>query len=225
MPLVECRGRAASQREERDMKSWRGLLSVVVLVCAPASVSAQTAWDSPLLLPPRDAGGLGAYLVDMTAGGIGLMATWRSTEWNFGVRGGISEGAVGNELAVFGGVDFAGPLVVATTDFPVDVDWVVGAGAGLNDGMRISFPGGLTASYSVQAETARFTPFITPRIVLDGFLGGERRPRPRSVDLSFATDIGLDLRLTGIEGPFANTTVRFAASLFDRSAIGIGIVF
>jgi hypothetical protein len=208
------------------MKWCRGMLvGVVVALCVPASSSAQTAWDSPMLLPPRDAGGLGAYLMEMSGGGIGLMGMWRSSEWNFGVRGGISEGAVGNELAVFGGVDFAGPLVMATSDFPVDVDWVAGAGAGLNDGMRVSFPAGLTASYSIQTETARFTPFLTPRIVLDGYLGGERRPRNRSIDLDFAMDLGLDLRFTGIEGPFANTTVRFAASIGDRSAIGIGIIF
>lgn len=203
---------------------WLLLLAVAVLVLRQP-VQAQTAWDSPLLLPPQDAGGVGAYLVDMAAGGIGLMGTWRSNEWNFGIRAGISEGAVGNELAVFGGVDFSGPISTATPDFPIYVDWVVGAGAGLNDGMRVSFPAGLSAAYSIQAETARFTPFITPRIVLDGFLGGERRPRDRSVDLSFAVDLGLDLRLTGIEGPFSESTIRFAASVGDRSAIGIGLVF
>jgi hypothetical protein len=201
------------------------LLALAVLLVLPASARAQTAWDSPMLVPPQDAGGFGAYLVDMSAGGLGVMGTWRPQAWNFGVRAGISEGAVGNELAVFGGVDFSGPISTATADFPVDVDWVVGAGAGLNDGMRISFPAGLSASYSIQAETARFTPFLTPRIVLDGFLGGERRPRRRSVDLDFAMDMGLDLRLTGVEGPFANTTIRFAASVFDRSAIAIGLIF
>jgi hypothetical protein len=202
-----------------------GLLSLLLLVLIPSGLRAQTAWDSPLLLPPRPADELGVYLVDMAAGGIGLLGTWRSPVWNFGVRAGISEGAAGDELAVFGGVDFMGPINTATADLPIDVDWVAGAGLGLNDGMRVSLPAGLTGSYSVQAETARFTPFLTPRIILDAFLGGERRPRDRSIDLAFALDLGLDLRLTGIEGPFAGSTIRFAASVGDRSAIGIGLAF
>ncbi|CAN5721514.1 hypothetical protein BH23GEM9_BH23GEM9_12730 [soil metagenome] len=195
------------------------------LTLMPCMAQSQTAWDSPLLLPPRPADGIGIYLVDMSGGGIGLMGTWRSPVWNFGVRAGMSEGGAGDELAVFGGVDFMGPVTTATADLPVDVDWIVGAGMGINDGARISFPAGLTASHSVQTEGARFTPFITPRIVLDGFIGGERRERSRTVDLGFALDIGLDLRLTGIEGPFAGSTIRFAASVGDRSAIGIGLAF
>jgi hypothetical protein len=35
----------------------------------------------------------------------------------------------------------------------------------------------------------------------------------------------MDLRLDGIEGPFANSTVHFALAVGDRAAIGVSLVF
>jgi hypothetical protein len=206
------------------MKCWAGLVAAVVLL-TPAGAHGQTAWDSPLLLPPRPAPGFGIFLTDMHNGGIGLLGTWRSPVWNFGVRGGISEGAGGSDLAIFGGVDYTGPLHVATEDVPVDVDWVFGAGLGLNDGARISVPVGITAAHSIQTETARFTPFLTPRIVLDAFFASENSERGSDLGLSFAVDLGLDLRLAATGGPLDDMTIRIGVSLGDRTAIGLGLVF
>jgi hypothetical protein len=210
------------------MRSGRSCLIVLLAAVAmlvPGSVSGQTAWDSPMLLPARPVDGLGIFLTDMHEGGIGVLGTWRSPVWNYGLRVGISEGSGGSDLAVFGGVDYMGPVNTATQDVPVDVDWVAGVGIGINDGARLSFPLGLTAAYSFQAESARFTPYLTPRIILDGFFGSENRPGRDGLGLGFAVDVGLDMRLTGVEGPFADTTIRFGASMGDRRAIGLGVVF
>jgi hypothetical protein len=203
------------------------LLALAALLAASAlPLKAQTAWDSPLLLPPRAPDGLGIFLTDMHAGGIGLLATWQSPAWNYGLRAGVSEGPGGSDLAVFGGIDYSGIVNRATADFPVDIDWVFGAGIGISDGARVSFPLGLSAGHSFQGDGARFTPFLTPRVVLDAYFGRERGDgRSEGAELAFATDLGLDLTMAAGGGPFAGTTIRFAVTLGNRTALGVGVVF
>jgi hypothetical protein len=200
------------------------LCTTVLLAAAlvlPAGASAQTAWDSPLLLPPRPQPGLGIYLADMHAGGLGVLGAWRSSTWNYGLRFGLSEGSGDEDVAVFGGVDYTGLINTATSDFPLDVDWMFGAGAGISDGVLFSVPLGLTLGVSFQGEDARFVPFMTPRVVLDAFFGND--VRGSGLDLDFAVDVGLDLRL--MRGPLAGKSIRFAASLGDRDALAAGVVF
>jgi hypothetical protein len=201
------------------------LCTTVLLAAAlllPAGASAQTAWDSPLLLPPRPQPGLGIYLADMHAGGLGVLGAWRSSTWNYGLRFGLSEGSGDEDVAVFGGVDYTGLINTATSDFPLDVDWLFGAGAGISDGVRFSVPLGLTLGVSFQGEDARFVPFMTPRVVLDAFFGND--VRGSDLDLDLAVDVGLDLRLMR-GGPMAGKSIRFAASLGDRDALAVGVVF
>ena len=202
------------------MKKGMGAVLVALALAAPQAVSAQTAWDSPLLLPPRAVDGFGIYLTDMHRGGVGVLGTWRSPSWNYGLRFGLSDGARNQDLALFGGGDYAGAINVATSDFPIDVDWVLGVGASISDDVLVSAPVGLSAGYSFQAEGARFTPFITPRVVLDAWFGGEE-----DLDLDVAADLGLDLTFTSAGGPLSGSTIRFAVSVGDRSAIGLGLVF
>jgi hypothetical protein len=200
--------------------------ALCALLLLPGQGRAQTAWDSPLLLPPRAADGLGIFLTDMHAGGIGIMGTWQVPGWNYGVRAGISEGPAGNDLAVFGGVDYSGVVNRATADFPVDVDWVFGAGLALSDGARVSFPLGLSAGYGFQTESARFTPFLTPRVVLDTYFGRQEGDGPNhGAGLGIAVDLGLDLTLPQDGGPFGGTTVRFGLSVGDRVGVGVGVIF
>lgn len=201
----------------------QGIVAVLVALAlgAPTAASAQTAWDSPLLLPPRAVDGFGIYLTDMHGGGVGVLGTWRSPAWNYGLRFGVSDGAGDQDIAVFGGVDYAGAINVATSDFPIDVDWVLGVGAGISDDVRLSAPLGLSAGYSFQGEGARFTPFITPRVVLDAWFGNE----DDDLDLDVAADFGLDLTFTSAGGPLAGSTIRFAVTAGDRNAIGLGLVF
>jgi hypothetical protein len=200
-----------------------GCAVVVLCLCLlPGRVSAQTAWDSPLLLPPRPPDGLGLYLTDMHGGGIGFMGTWHSPVWNYGVRLGIADGRGDDDVAIFGGVDYSGPVNRATEEFPVDIDWVFGAGLGINDGVRISLPVGLTAGHVFRGEGAVFTPYVTPRVVLDAFFGGDRERSDMA--LVAAVDLGLDLQLA-TTGAFSGTTIRFGATLGRRNAIALGVVF
>lgn len=201
----------------------RFCLSILIAagMSLPSALSAQTAWDAPLLLPPRPQPGLGIFLADMEAGGLGILGTWRSSTYNYGLRFGISEGSGDEDLAVFGGVDYLGTINTASSDFPLDVDWVFGAGASISDGVRLAAPLGLTVGHSFQSEDARFIPYLTPRVILDAFFGNG----DSELDLGFAVDIGLDVRLMSSGGPLAGRSIRFGASLGDRDALALGLVF
>jgi hypothetical protein len=203
------------------MKRIHSSAAVMIALLIPCGASAQTAWDSPLLLPPRPQPGLGIYLADMEGGGLGVLGTWRSTTWNYGLRFGLSESSGDEDVSVFGGVDYSGMINSASTDFPLDVDWVFGIGAGIGDGVRVSAPLGITLGYSFQGEGARFVPYLTPRVILDALFGGNSDDE---LDLGIAVDLGLDVRLLG-GGAFAGKSIRFGASLGDRDALALGIVF
>ena len=191
-----------------------GVAALVVLGAAPAA--AQVGWESPLLTPPRNDLGVGVYLMETYAGGVGVMAHWRGAPApaGFGIRGGIAEGRRDDGIAVFGGLDLAGTLTRGeAADFPLAVDWVLGIGASVGDDLVISVPAGITVGHSFRAENATFAPFLTPRVVLDAAFGSEDE-----LDLDFAADLGLDLQ-------FAPTwLIRFGASL-GRDALAVGVVF
>lgn len=198
----------------------KGLLvgAAVVAALLPAAGSAQMAWDSPMLLPPNAAEEFGLYLVDVHGGGLGVMGMWRETGYGFGIRGGLAEGR-GDDIGIFGGIDFSGTLTRSSNEFPLDVDWVVGAGLGAEDGVRLSFPAGLSVGHTFEGDGVFFTPYATPRVVLDAFLGAEDRPDSEDLELELGVDVGLDLRFS------SDFTIRFGATLGDRSAVAIGVAF
>lgn len=203
------------------------LLATALLPLLPTGSAAQVAWDGPFLLPPRSADAMGIYLVDLHGGGIGAMATWRSPGWNYGLRGGIGES--GDGIAIFGGIDFAGAVHRENAEFPLDVDWVVGAGIGAGDGgARVSAPVGLTLGHVFTVEGAVITPWTTPRVFLDAVFGRDvpEGEDDSDVGLGIAVDLGVDLRLTSADAGFMRgVTVRVGASLGDRDAIAFGLVF
>lgn len=196
-------------------------LVVGFMALIPVSVQAQTAWDSPLLLPPNAGAGLGVYLVDLENSDIGALVTWRSPGWNFGIRGGIADG--GNDVAVVGGIDFNGMLTRSTDEFPLDIDWVLGAGLGIEDFVRVSAPIGLSVGHTFEGgDGVTFLPFATPRLVLDALMGDDDLPGRRNRDdvyLDFCMDFGLDI---GVRRDFL---IRFSATIGDREAVAIGLVF
>jgi hypothetical protein len=200
--------------------NWLGLLLLIACML-PARATAQAAWDSPMMLPPNPPAGLGLYLTDMAGANIGFMASWHSQVWNYGIRAGIADGSGRDDLAVFGGLDYSGPITRATDAFPLDVDWVFGAGLGIGNGVRLSAPVGLSTGHTFRAEGAAFTPYLTPRVVLDGFFGGEGNGK---LNLDLAVDLGLDLQFAGA-GALAGATTRFGATLGRRTAIALGVVF
>ena len=197
---------------------WVAVLIAGALL-APAAARAQVGWESPMLLPPMSEPGFGIFLADVHLGQLGVIGTWRARSWNYGLRFGIAEdGGPDDDIAVLGGVDFTGRINRASADFPLDVDWIFGAGASAGDDVLLSFPLGLTAGHTFRGEGATFIPYISPRIVLDAFFGGEGDD-DSDLDLGLAVDLGLDLRLLG------GVTVRFGASLGDREAVAVGLVF
>lgn len=172
---------------------------------------AQVVWDSPLLVPPRVSGGVGIFLIDPAGGDLGVMGTWRSG--NLGLRVGLAED-VRDDLSIFGGVDFTGLITRASNDFPLDVAWVAGAGIGIGDDALLSFPLGISLGRGFDADGARFTPYATPRVVLDAFFGDDS-----DLDLDLAVDFGLDIAFQ------PGWMIRFGATIGDRDALAIGVVF
>jgi hypothetical protein len=198
-----------------NRKTWALLAA---LLASPATVAAQIPWDSPWLLPPRAQDGFGIFLIDVSGGDLGVMGMFRSPSYNFGIRAGIAE-AGADDLGVFGGLDFSGELTRSTEEFPLDIDWLVGVGVGVVDGALISAPLGLTLGHEFEGDGVGFTPFLTPRVVLDACLDCDFRNEDNDLNLDFAADIGLDLSIT------RRFIVRFGATLGDRSGVGIGIFF
>jgi hypothetical protein len=202
-----------------------GLLVAVALMF-PAVARAQPAWDSPMLMPPRLSDGLGLHVLDAHAGGVGAMLTWRAPRWNFGVRAGLVDGQR-DDIGLIGGIDVSGGLTRSSDEFPIDIDWVFGAGLGIDDGARVSLPLGLSIGHVFEGDGATFVPYATPRVILDAFIGDDdddddddrgRRGRD-DVRLGVAVDLGLDLRVTSA------FLIRFAATVGDREAVSLGLVF
>lgn len=203
-------------------KTVRAGLAILALLAAPSAVLAQPAWDSPLLLPPRVGDGLGVLLLEAHAGGVGGLVTWRAPGWNFGVRAGLVDG-VRDDIGLIGGIDVNGSLTRATDEFPLDIDWVFGAGIGVDDGARISLPLGLSVGHEFRGDGVTFLPYATPRVILDAFIDNDDDPpgrrRDDDIHLGVAVDLGLDLRVTPA------FLIRFAASVGDREAVALGLVF
>lgn len=192
---------------------------VAAMLSVPSLASAQIAWDTPLLIAPREAPGWGLFLAEVHGGDVGVLGTYRSPTLGFGLRGGLAESADG-DLGILVGIDFIGALVRETVDFPLDVDWMVGAGLGTGSGSRISLPAGLIVGYTFPAEGVSFTPYASPRVVLDAFLGRDTNPLDESdVELGAAVDLGLDVLLQ------QGFTIRFGATLGDHDGVAIGVVF
>src|SRR5687767_13674572 len=130
------------------MKKLTKIVLVLMGFAAPTVAHAQVAWDAPLLLPPRPGAGIGVYLVDASGGGLGVLGTWRPSDWSYGLRLGIAEAAGDADIAVYGGLDYVSPLHSSNASFPLDVDWQVGVGMGISDFARLSVPLGLSLGHT-----------------------------------------------------------------------------
>jgi len=194
--------------------------TLVFLAGMALPAEGQVAWDSPQLISPATPGGLGIYLVEAHPGdGLGVLTTWRGSRGPDGVgfRLGIAEGR-GDDLSVFGGVDFSGVFYPHTNEFPLDVMWASGVGLGVGNYAILSVPFGVVLGRSLDADGVVFTPYFSPRLFLDAFLGDDNDRRD-NLDLGFAMDIGADVAFG------ASFDLRFAASLGDRETLAIGLVF
>lgn len=178
---------------------------------------AQVVWDSPNLLPPRPQAGTGIYLIDAHRGGLGVLGTWRGSSSGVGLRLGIAEGRH-DGIAILGGLDIVAPLFAASRDFPLDISWFGGVGAGYSNWMVISLPFGITLGRTFASPDTRFTPYIAPKVIgdlhLDRGPGGDN-----DLELNLDVDLGFDVQFR------AGWAIRFGAGLGDRSGIAVGIRF
>ena len=191
------------------------------LLLLPVSAHSQIAWDTPLLVSPNEMPGWGLYLAEVAGGDLGVIGTYRSPAWGFGLRGGLAE-TNDDDIGVLFGVDVEGDIVRHNANFPLDVDWVFGGGIGTGDGARVSVPLGLVAGRELRAEGATLTPYVSPRVVFDLLFGrdtGLDEDDETDAELSFAVDLGLDLRFSN------NFMIRFGGTFGDRDGVAIGVVF
>lgn len=195
---------------------WKRVVGLVFAlgVLVAAEGQAQVAWDSPLLTPPQPTRGVGIFVVDAAYGDVGVLATWQGTG-PLGYRIGVAEDWRG-DVSLFGGVDVHGTLARASSEFPLDVSWVAGAGLSVADNLLVTLPLGLSVGHTFDADGVRFTPYLTPRVLLDAFFGNGS-----DLDLRFATDLGIDIAFQ------PSWTIRFGATFGSRNRDGlaIGIVF
>ena len=199
------------------------IIAAMWLLILPAAATAQVAWDAPYLTPPQAQPGVGIYLAETAGGDLGAMTTWRdaASPHNLGWRLGIAEGADG-KLNVYAGADASGPWRQASAELPPDIAWVGGFGAAVGDYLLVSIPFGITAGRTLVGEGAvRFTPYVSPRLVLDGSLGREHRDGTDAdeLDLDLTLDLGFDLALPD------RWAVRFGATVGDREGLAFGVVF
>ncbi len=194
------------------------LTSIVAALLVAQPARAQVAWEAPLLVAPGTPSGLGLYLTDPHPGDLlAVMISFRDrgAPGGLGWRVGVTE-EVGDRIALFGGVDVSGPIRDADSEFPLDLIWVSGVGASyFDDAFTVSVPLAMMAGRTIDSENARFTPYLGPRIVLDGTFGGGPGD---DTSLEVAVDFGVDLAFD------ASWMIRFAASLGDRDALAIGVV-
>jgi hypothetical protein len=202
-----------------------GLILVFSAVgLSPAS--GQLPWESPLLVGPGSPRGVSVFLVD-PGEGLGVMGQWqgKGEGRRLGFRVGLAE-THSDDLAVFGGVDFSGHLLSHSDEFPMDVIWVTGVGAGVGDGAVITVPVGISLGRVISDGDVWFHPYLGPRLVIDAFLGddephshGNSDPHTHGHDnlaLGLALDLGVDFSFTG------GWALRIGASVGDRDGLAVG---
>ncbi len=198
------------------MRNTSAMAVAVGLLLMPASAVAQVAWDSPMLASPRQPAGPGLFMIDPDGGQTGAAGTWWSREGNVGLRLGLTETAA-QQLTVFGGLNAEALLSAASEEFPLDVSLVAGAGAGVGDWTLVSIPIGVSFGRTVYGDDVSFTPYLTPRIIVDGRFGNT--PYNDRLHVATAVDLGLDLRFR------PRWAIRFGGTFGDRDAVALGLVF
>lgn len=194
---------------------WIALLAGIAMF-APAAATAQDvpAWDAPIFLPPRPGDDIGLYLVDPSGGDWALAGIWRqSGNLDLGVRVGIADHDDGT--AVLFGAEFYGPILRSGREFPLDVAWILGAGAMLNDGTFLRIPAGVSVGRAFSSGGLVFLPYAVPRVALD--IAAD--DGDSETDFSFTVDIGVDLEID------RSLLLRFGVALGDHDALGVGLAY
>lgn len=203
------------------------LIAATATLMVPALVSGQIAWDTPRMVGPDSPGGFGLFWLRAgTLPGDGDAAYARltvpGTGGSFSLRGGFGEGVDG-ENSAFGGVDLRAPIARHTDTQPLDIEWTggLGVGIGLEESGYIlgSLPLAIAAGRSWSSGSVWFSPYVSVGGVLEYRYGDE------APDEEFGVDslIGVGLDVAFDRG--RNIVVSAAASVGDRQAISVGLVF
>ncbi|MGH7481364.1 MAG: hypothetical protein ACRELV_04365 [Longimicrobiales bacterium] len=207
------------------------ILGLALGLSASATRVRAQAWDTPTFLSTSTGEDIGVYFLkgadwggDSGFGGDddwGVSAIWRQAlNPNMGVRAGIIRtGTDDTEFIV--GAETWGDLLAG--EFPVDLMWMLGAGANLAEGATwLRVPAGVGVGRTFGTEGGiRFTPYVLPRVALDVIafdrdLVGEGEDAS-DTELNFVADLGVDLELT------PTIRVRLGASFGEVDAYGAGI--
>ena len=145
--------------------------AVLLAATAPASVSAQIAWDTPRMIGPETPSGLGFYWVrgetlpgdeDAIAASFGLPGTGGSVM----LRGGVGYG-VDDQESAFGGVDLRAPLARHSDTQPLDIEWTGGAGFGVGEYWLFTVPIAISAGRSWSSGSVWFAPYVSLGVAFD----------------------------------------------------------
>lgn len=198
-------------------------LGLAALTLGAPSAHGQIPWESPMLLSPGAPGGVSLHFVRFDysiENSLGAVATFRpqSGVGGTGYRVAVAEGNLDHELAFAGGLDWSGMLQERNRDFPVDLMWFAGLGAGYADYLTVSVPFGIAFGRTLEGRAAWFSPYMSTRAVVEqGF--GDSAPPDEGVSVGIAVDVGADVALGSQRG----FILRLGASLGDRQTLVAGV--
>jgi hypothetical protein len=99
-------------------------------------------------------------------------------------------------------------------------------GIGVGDGAVLTIPIGISLGRVVTDDEVWFHPYLTPRLVVDAFLGDDDPPghgdegshahSHDDLELGFVLDLGADFSFTG------SWALRIGASVGDRDGLAVG---
>lgn len=191
------------------MRIRTALLTALMAILVAAPLDAQS-WDVPSFFPPRPGSDIGLYLTD--EGDATLFGIWRDDATNLGLRAGIT---FADETAGHVGATVHGALLIADADVPVDLGWMLGAGATfVDDFVLLWIPVGLSVGRMVPLEGVTLQPYVHPRVGLDIRSFND----DTDLDIGGVIDLGVDAHLDSF-------IFRFGAAFGTFDALGFGIAF
>lgn len=198
----------------------RTLLALAIgTFCVCTNADAQLSWDSPLMVAPATPPGLSLLFIDYGLDpnpGVGGLVVWRPEAGGLGFRASAARG-LGNKLNYAGGIDVGGPLLPATPQFPLTVNWISGIGGSYGDYSQLALPLAVAAGRPVASERLWLHPYAALRAVVEARFGSTAPSK--TMGLALGIDVGADLAL----GRARAVMLRSALSLGDRPAAVVGL--
>jgi hypothetical protein len=201
-------------------KAVLGMLMLLAVMQAPAGAQLIW-WDAPSYFSPRPMDDIGLYVNRSTGGEIdvtGLSAIWRqSGNVNLGVRAGIGNLEVAGETVLVG-AELYGPLNSLLPGMPLDISWMLGAGALFGSAHTLfSVPVGASIGMQFGTSGVQILPYVHPRVSLDITAFDSDGEEVTDTEVGLALDLGADVNIG------ERMILRLGGSLRDRAAFGLGL--